>query len=96
MTQKLLKPILFGIALGAFLYFIPFFFFRGFLFFLVIGGLIRLLWFRRYGYGWRHSGFHPAFADTIRNMSPEEYEAFKKKFDHHCAPNQTTSSTPNA
>jgi hypothetical protein len=95
MTGKLLKPILFGIALGAFLYFMPFFFLRGFLFFLIIGGLIRLFWFRGHGHGWRYSGFHPAFTDTIRNMSPEEYEAFKKKFNYyHCTHDEVKRAAP--
>lgn len=88
--SRLWKPIVLGVAIGAFLYFVPFFFFRGFLFFLLIAGLIRFFWFRRYGWGWHHRYYHnPAFTDSIRNMSAEEYEAFKKRYDYYsCYPGQ--------
>jgi hypothetical protein len=87
MNRYIWKPVLFGVALGAALYFVPFFFFRGFLFLLLIVLVARLFWFRRHG--WYRGGFHPAFADVIRNMSPEEYEAFRKKYDSYgCYPGQ--------
>jgi hypothetical protein len=70
-----------GILAGVALYTLPFFFF-----FLVIWLIFRFVFWGRWGYGrwgYRHAGIHPAFADTIRNMSDDEYEAFKKKFDRH-------------
>lgn len=84
MTKQILKPVLIGILMGGAAYILPFFFFRGLLFFLVIGLIFRFFfWGRRGGaWGWyRRGGIHPAFADTIRNMSAEEYDAFKRKFD---------------
>lgn len=89
MTKQILKPAVIGILIGAALYAMPFFFFRGFFFFLFIWFLFRFFfwgrWGRSYrGWGWyRDSGVHPAFADTIRHMSEEEYESFKKKFDRY-------------
>ena len=74
--MKFLQPILAGILIGAALFFIPFFVLRVVVIFLIIGGLFRLFGGRRFGRGYRH-GFHPAFADNIRNMSDEEYKAFK-------------------
>lgn len=88
MTKQILKPIAVGILIGGVLYAMPFFFFRGFFFFLLIWFVFRFLFWGRWGWSqrsWRwqrHTGIHPAFADTIRNMSDEEYEVFKKKFDH--------------
>ncbi|MBT1696015.1 hypothetical protein KK083_03945 [Fulvivirgaceae bacterium PWU4] len=88
MTKQLVKPILAGILIGVAFYVLPFFFFRGFFFFIVVFFLIRFLFWGRWGgpfRGWRgyygHNSIHPAFADTIRKMSDEEYETFKKKFD---------------
>lgn len=84
---------------GAALFVMPFFFVRALLFVLIIGGLFRLFrgrGFRGWGYG---HGFHPAFADTIRNMSEEEYKAFRQKFesphDHHDRPYNRHREEPN-
>ncbi len=89
MTKQILKPALIGILIGAALYAMPFFLFRGFFFFLLIWFLFRFFFWGRWGrpyrgWGWhRDSGIHPAFADTIRHMNDEEYEAFKRKFDRY-------------
>jgi hypothetical protein len=87
MTKQLIKPILIGILAGAALFVMPFFLLRVLLFFLIIGALFRLFRGSRYR-GWRRNyfggGFHPAFADTIRNMSEEEYSAFRQKFEASC------------
>jgi hypothetical protein len=86
MTKQFIKPILIGILAGAAFFIMPFFLLRALLFFLIIGALFRLFRGRRY-WGWRggrFSGFHPAFADTIRNMSDEEYNAFRQKFNASC------------
>ncbi|QHT69159.1 hypothetical protein GXP67_22195 [Rhodocytophaga rosea] len=88
MTKQLIKPILIGTLAGAALFVMPFFLLRALLFFLIIGALFRLFRGRRY-WGWRggrFGGFHPAFADTIRNMSEEEYRAFRQKFNAPCYP----------
>lgn len=76
-SMKLLKPILAGILIGAALFFMPFFVLRVVAVFLIIGGLFRLFGGRRFGGGYGR-GFHPAFADNIRNMSEEEFKAFKQ------------------
>ena len=88
MNKQIWKPIVAGILIGVVLYAVPFFFFRGFLFFVLIWFAFRFFFWGRWGgpgrWGWRRSGgIHPAFADTIRNMSNEEYETFKKKFDRN-------------
>lgn len=86
--MKILKPIGFGVLLGAGLFYAPFFLLRIALVFLVIGGLFRLFRGRGpRGYGWR--GHSPgsfggdrrlAFADKVRGMNDEEYAHFKEKF----------------
>ena len=80
MTTSFFKPILAGILIGAALFFMPFFLLRVLIVFLIIGGLFRLFGGRgfrsRYG-----RGFHPAFADKIRNMSDEEYNEYKQSFE---------------
>jgi hypothetical protein len=83
MTRQLFKPILIGIAIGAVIYAMPFFFFPGFFFVFIIFGLMRFFWWGRRWNGWRryHGGIHPAFTDTIRNMTDEEYQTFKRKYD---------------
>lgn len=75
--MRFLKPILAGILIGAATFFLPFFVLRVVVVFLIIGGLFRLLGGRRFGRGYGRR-FHPAFADNIRNMSDEEYKAFKQ------------------
>jgi hypothetical protein len=77
MIRSILKPILAGILIGAALYFMPFFLLRVLVVFLIIGGLFRLFGGR--GFQGRYGrGFHPAFADKIRNMSNEEYNEYKQ------------------
>lgn len=86
MSKQIWKPIVAGILIGAVLYTVPFFFFRGLVFFLIIGFLLRFFFWGRRGWGRRwysDDDINPAFADTIRRMSDEEYESFKKKFDGH-------------
>ncbi|MEO5979890.1 MAG: hypothetical protein ABIS36_13400 [Chryseolinea sp.] len=81
MKPQIFKPVLVGLAIGTLFYFTPFFFLRGFLFFLIIASIFRLILFRRGG--WRHrahlQGFTVALADNIRTMSAEEYESFKNR-----------------
>lgn len=89
--MKLLKPILAGILIGAALFFMPFFVLRVIVVFLIIGALFRLFGGRRFGRGYGR-GFHHAYADNIRNMSDEEYKAFKQNNTYSCGWQNTRQS----
>lgn len=81
----ILKSILAGLLLGAALFMLPFFLLRLAVFFLLMGAFFRLVrgprrgpWaFGKPGRGFGQRGF--AFADRIRQMSDEEYNAFKQQ-----------------
>ena len=100
--MKILKPIVFGVLLGAGLFYAPFFLLRIALVFLVIGALFRLFRARR-GYGPRGHGWHGrspeglgaerrlAFADKIRGMNDEEYTHFKEKFQRSTDTNEAAA-----
>ncbi len=93
MTRLIFKPILAGILIGAALFFIPFFLLRVLIVFLIIGGLFRLFGGR--GFRGRYNrGFHPAFADKIRNMSDEEYNQYKQNMGS-CGSNNNSKQTTN-
>ena len=94
MYNPSLKPVVVGIGIGLLLIAIPFFLIKALFLFLLVGVLFRFVarriyWSRRMrasyaGYGHRgHDRFgmawHPAFADTIRNMSEEDYGTFRQK-----------------
>ena len=79
MNKSILKLVVVGIAFGAAAFFMPFFLIKAFLVILIVGALFRLMG-RRRGPGGRHM----AFADSIRNMSNEEYEAFKGRSQGGC------------
>ncbi|QMW06532.1 hypothetical protein [Spirosoma foliorum] len=85
MNNNLVKSIAAGVLLGAALFIMPFFLIRLVVFFLIIGALFRLFGgrrFRRGGWGQgRGYGYMPAFADRIRQMSDEEYNQFKQRFE---------------
>jgi len=81
--MKLLKPILAGILIGAALFFMPFFVLRVVVVFLIIGAMFRLFRGRRFSRGYGR-GLHHAYADNIRNMSDEEYKAFKQNNTYSC------------
>lgn len=84
MDKQTWKPIVAGALIGAAVYALPFFFFRFVFFFLVVGFLLRFFFWDRRGRGgpwYRNDDINPAFADTIRRMTDEEYADFKKKFD---------------
>lgn len=88
MTKQIFKSILIGLLMGAAFFVMPFFLLKFFLFFLIIGAIMRLLWGgkRRGRGGW--GGYQFAFADKIRNMNDEEYNSFKTKmqnrhYGHH-------------
>ena len=82
MTQQLWRPAVIGIAAGAFFYFAPFFFFRGFFVFILIALALRFFWFRRHGWRYRNH-YDPIVADAIRSMSAEEYEKFRSRNFHY-------------
>lgn len=102
--MKILKPIVFGVLLGAGLFYAPFFLLRIALVFLVIGGLFRLFRGRR-GYGpsrhnWRGRGpggfgaeRRLAFADKVRGMNDDEYVRFKEKFQRPADTDEAATST---
>lgn len=80
MKKSLFKPIVGGVFIGSILFLMPFFILKLVLFFMVCGAFMRLFG-RRHRYG---MGFGPHFADKIRGMSDEEYDAFKTKFQGRC------------
>ena len=80
------KPLLVGLGLGVLLFAIPFFLLKALLFFLVLGAAFRMLSYVRHGSRSRRGRFapyglawHPAFADTIRSMSDEDYGTFRQQ-----------------
>ena len=80
--MSIIKPIIAGILIGAALFFMPFFFVRFILFFLIIGAIFRfIVWGRFRGY---RRGFDATFTDNIRNMSDEEYNRFKQNRAQGC------------
>ena len=86
MYKLSVKPVLVGVLIGVLLFAIPFFLLKAALFFLIIAAIFRFvgrrLYYSRhrqhrrttYGLPW-----HPAFADTIRGMSEEDYSTFRQK-----------------
>ena len=80
-----MKVLFFAPALLLFmgLWLVPFFLFKAFLMFFIVGAIFKFMlrhrWHRHF---WGHQV--PAFADRIRNMSDEEYDAFRNKFSRGC------------
>jgi hypothetical protein len=85
MNNILLKSIAAGLLIGLALFIMPFFLIRLAFFLLIIGALFRLFGRRRFGRGWGPWGHSrmPAFADRIRQMSDEEYNQFKQRYQGH-------------
>ncbi|MFT3748323.1 MAG: hypothetical protein QM768_08410 [Agriterribacter sp.] len=77
MNRSIVKPIVVGALIGAALFFIPFFVLRVITFFLIAGLIFRLFAGRRRRFGRHFNEQRFAFVDHIRNMSDEEYQAFK-------------------
>lgn len=90
MTAQVFKSIAFGVLAGLALFFAPFFLLRALVFFLIIGAVFRLFAGRRWGRGWHRGGFQAGYMDYIRNMSDEEYAAFKQQYGPRCYPNAHT------
>ena len=80
MKRSIFKPILGGIIIGAALFFAPFLLLKFIFWMCIIGAILRLIFWRRHSY-W--GGPHPytAYADKVRNMSQEDYDAFKTKMN---------------
>jgi hypothetical protein len=78
MNRSIFKTIVFGSLFGALAFAAPFFLVRTFFLFLIVGGLLRLF----VGARFRCRGMYvPVFADKIRNMSDDEYAAFRERFN---------------
>lgn len=79
--KSILRSIAIGILIGA----LAFFAFQLVITFLIIGGIVMLLSRRRFdrrAFGDQRFGHRFAFADRIRTMNDEEYDAFKKNFEN--------------
>ena len=99
MYQFNAKPLLVGLVLGVLLFAIPFFLLKALLFFLIIGAALRILGRIRYAGRYRRRRFapyglawHPAFADTIRSMSDEDYGTFRQQLTDE--PYRTSARIP--
>ena len=90
--MNIVRPIIAGILIGAVLFFMPFFFVRILLFFLIIGAIFRFFIGRR-SWGYRR-GFDSSFTDNIRNMSDEEYNRFKQTVNQGCGYNRYSRTQP--
>lgn len=81
MNKSIFKPIVFGVLFGALAFLMPFFLLRVLFFFLIVGALFRLFGRRRHRQGW--GGGPMAFAERVRSMSDEEFEAFRTRAMQH-------------
>lgn len=86
MNRRMLKPIIGGVLLGAFV------FFTGPLLLIVLllkfiftpFGMGRMMMYQRYRGPWGYApGMRFAMADKIRTMSDEEFNAFKEKANRY-------------
>ena len=85
-TTQILKAILFGVAAGAAIFFIPFPFRFIFIFFLVFFVIRVFAWGRWRSGNWNnhHYGYsfwNPSYTQRWRSMSDEERKAFIKKME---------------
>jgi len=82
MMKRTFRTILAGILFGMVLFFMPFIIIQAMIFALVLYVFFRFFVRRRIRNA--HFGkFNYAFADDIRQMSDEEYEAFKQQRTMH-------------
>lgn len=89
MARQIFKSILLGILIGALFFLMPFFILKFLLIFLLIGAICRLWWGGGRRRGWRYYNYH-AYTDKIRNMSEEEYAAYKQKWQgYNCGGDNT-------
>ena len=87
MNNQVLKTILFGALLGAAIFAAPYFALKVLLFFLIVGFFFRIFRGRRHyhGRGWK-GPWGWSYADKIRTMSDEDYQAFKENYSRRCWP----------
>ncbi len=86
MKKSIIKPILFGAIFGTAIFYAPLFVLKTFLFLVLMSFIFRMFWWSRSG-GGRKRQYIVAYADKVRNMSEEEYNAFKSKVESkysHC------------
>ena len=88
MNRSIVKPIIGGVLIGAALFFIPFFVLRVAVFVLIIGLLFRLFGRGSWGPAGRRQERFTRFADKIRNMTDEEYNQFRERFQYGCGGHQ--------
>jgi hypothetical protein len=82
MKRSIFKPIVFGVLFGAAAFFMPFFLLKVIFFFMLLSFIFRMFWWGGRGH---RMNYYMAYTDKIRNMSDEEYTAFKNKAgSHHC------------
>lgn len=93
MKHHIFKSIVIGVVLGAAFFFAPIFILKAMIIMLIISVMFRLIagrWSRR------GHGLHFALADTIRNMSDEEYNRFKQDHRHYgCGPSHSNQQKKN-
>jgi len=86
MKRSIVKPIIGGVLIGLGAFFAPWLLCKIMLFFFIVGGIFRLIFWSRMG-RWGHPRMYMAYADKIRGMNEEEYSAFKGKMNDwstHC------------
>lgn len=86
MNRGIIKSVVGGVLIGTALFFAPFLLLKTMLFFFIIGGIIRMMFWRRM-YHWGRPQMYMAMADKVRNMSEEEYAELKNKMNNwhgHC------------
>lgn len=93
MNRNILKPVIAGVLMGAALFFIPFFVLRVVAVVLTVGLLFRLFGRRSWKPGGRRRERFTRFADKIRNMTDQEYEQFKERFQYGCGGQHRPTTT---
>ncbi len=102
MNRGIIKSVIGGILIGTAAFFAPFLLIKTLLFFFIIGAIFRMIFWRRM-FHYARPMMQTAYADKIRNMSEEEFTAFKSKMNEmhrHCYHNRcgnhyTTDNTNN-
>lgn len=102
MNKGIIKSIMGGLFIGAAVFFAPFLILKAMLFFFIIGGIIRMIFWRRM-YHLGRPQMYMAMADRVRNMSEEEYTEMKNKmnqwqshcYNHSCCNGYTQTKSDN-
>ncbi len=80
MKHSIFKPIVGGLIIGTALFFAPFMLLKFIFWMIIIGGIMRLIFRRRHSH-WGGPRYSMVYADKVRNMSQEDYDAFKTKMN---------------